>query len=196
MELLDEVNDLSEVGSEWQGLYTQADNGIWRLGKPEDTSGLKSALSKEREARKKLEKDMRKVDNPDEELKALRSEVETLKTEKIENGVKKTLRMDALKAGVKEEHVNDVVSLTRGLFNINDDGEIATEDGKSPAKFFSGQYKKDRPVFYKGPGKSGSAAFASLGKRHPKGDDELFEEARKNNDLETMVMLKNKNRRL
>jgi len=163
MELADQVTDLSEVSSEWQALYKQEGDG-WVLKGPEDTSGLKSALAKEREARKKLEKKMKNTQDPDEELETLRSAVEEYKTKERERGIKDTLRAAAIKSGIREEHIDKVITLTRSQFVVTEDGGIATEDGKSAERFFSGAYKKAEPIFYKGPGKSGSGAAPNLGK--------------------------------
>lgn len=74
------------------------------------------------------------------------------------------IRAAAVKAGVIEDDLDDVLTLTRGRFDLDEDGEIIVKDekgqdsGLTPEKFFAGEFKEKRPKFFKAPVSSGSGA--------------------------------------
>lgn len=98
---------------------------------------------------------------------------------KIRNMVIDTrVRSAALKAGVLADDLDDVVTLTRARFDLDDTEKVVVLDADgepsmmSVEKFFAEEFKKAKPKFYAGSGASGSGADRSAALRNT-GDQPL-----------------------
>lgn len=70
----------------------------------------------------------------------------------------------AIKAGVSKDIVDDVVSLTRGKFSLDDNNKVVVvdDDGDTtyttPTEFYNTDYKKLKPAYYEAADISGSGS--------------------------------------
>jgi flagellar hook-basal body complex protein FliE len=192
MALEETVTSLEGIDEAFHDLYVEKD-GKFNI----DISGLKSALTKERTTRKTLEKKLNtgnEEDPPDvEELKVqLKQANNSIKSMKVTSKVKNT----ALAAGVDADYVDDVITLTKGNFSLNSDGDVIMVDadgeptGKSVSNFFKADFKKAKPRYYSGSGKQGSGAQQNLGNEGPLSFNGKLEKAKRVGNLQEMIRLK------
>lgn len=80
------------------------------------------------------------------------------------------IRRAVVKAGVFADDVDDVLTLTRGRFSLDDNFNVVVKDDSGNASettvdaFFGEVFKKQKPKFYQGTNASGSGSPAGKGK--------------------------------
>ena len=196
------LENLDGIDDAQKQLYVERD-GKFHLDVDgvEDTTGLKSALEKERAARREFEKKYGALKNVDpDEYAKLKREAEEREQKKLEDkgefeklrekwaqkeeqmktdyekklsekdGLLKKLvledrmRQAALKAGIRPDRIDDVMSLTSARANMDDSGaiRILDENGdpttETPFDFYAKTYKSARPDYFVGSNASGSGA--------------------------------------
>lgn len=192
MPLEEIVDSLEGIDENYHDLYVKNDDGKFEI----NIDGLKSALAKERNTRKKLEKKTNDKDTQDPDLESLKNELQeannTIKNMKVSS----TLKNAALSAGVDADYVDDVISLTKSNFNLSEDGSVIHVDadgeptGKSPDNFFNSNFKKSKPRFYTSSGRSGSGSQSSQSGNNPLTYDGKVQKAIQEKDVEALVHLK------
>lgn len=191
MPLEEVVDSLEGIDEQYQDLYTKNQEGKYEI----NISGMKSALQKERDARKQYEKKLKDIDGSsqtDEELKKqLESAQSTIKDMKIES----TLKNSAVQSGIDKDYVDDVVALTKNNFNIDEEGDVVRVDnkgnptGKKVEDFFEIEFKKSKPRFYNNSGRKGGGASADVGDNLGTPEGEL-QKAKQSKDLNKLIKLK------
>lgn len=194
MALEENVASLEGIDEAYHDLYVENSEGTFDI----NISGLQSAIKKERLARKKLEKAVGKKQEPaatDEELQnQLKEAQSTIKSMKVGGKVKSV----ALGAGIDPEYIDDVMSLTKGNFALDDAGSVVVIDadgeptGQTVEKYFKTDYKKLKPRFYNGSGKSGSGSQGDLGNADPLSYNGQVKKALETKDTLKLINLKNK----
>ena len=164
MALEETIDTLDGIDEQYKDLYVEGSDGKFKI----DISGLKSALAKERSLKKALEKKVAANsvgDEPDTET--LKNELKAAKDTIMNMTVKGTIKTAAIKAGVDPEYVDDVITLTHSKFKIDETGEMVMLDdngestGKNVDSFFLNDFKKSKPRYFVGSGKSGSGSHGS-----------------------------------
>jgi hypothetical protein len=195
MPLEENVETLDGIDEAYHALYVENSEGTFDI----NITGLQSALTKERNARKKLEKQVKTKQEPtitDEELQnQLKEAQSTIKNMKIGSEVKSL----ALGAGIDPEYIDDVMALTKGNFGLDDTGSVVVVDadgdptGQTVEKFFKIDYKKLKPRFYNGSGRSGSGSQGNLGNADPNSYGGQVKKAIEAGSTLDLIRLKNKN---
>ena len=164
MALEEIIDTLDVVDEQYKDLYVEGSDGKFKI----DISGLKSALAKERSLKKALEKKVAANSIGDEpNAEALKNELKAAKDTIMNMTVKGTIKTAAIKAGVDPEYVDDVITLTHSKFKIDETGEMVMLDdngestGKNVDSFFLNDFKKSKPRYFVGSGKSGSGSHGS-----------------------------------
>lgn len=159
MPLEETVESLDGISEEYQDLYVEQEDGKFKI----DISGLKSAVQKERNLRKKAEKAKANVDDiPDlAEITVKLDEANaTIKDMKMGTQMKTA----ALAAGVHPDYLDDVITLTKGNFGLDDKGNVVHLDtdgepsGMDAGKYFNNSFKKAKPIYFTSSGKQGGGA--------------------------------------
>jgi DNA repair exonuclease SbcCD ATPase subunit len=165
-----EVDALDAVPEPLRPFYEERDGKFVLPVQVDDPAPLKEALRKEREAhreaRRKLEALERKIrpvadaEADDPRIVALRKELEELRREREEieaarqrERVQYSLKEWALAAGVAPAHVNNLLKLLDGRYELRGneivfldaDGTPVADD---PASFFGKRLQKEFPFFY------------------------------------------------
>jgi len=164
MALEEIIDTLDVVDEQYKDLYVEGSDGKFKI----DISGLKSALAKERSLKKALEKKVAANSVGDEpNTETLKNELKAAKDTIMNMTVKGTIKTAAIKAGVDPEYVDDVITLTHSKFKIDETGEMVMVDdngestGKNVDSFFLNDFKKSKPRYFVGSGKSGSGSHGS-----------------------------------
>ncbi len=164
MALEEIIDTLDVVDEQYKDLYVEGSDGKFKI----DISGLKSALAKERSLKKALEKKVAANSIGDEpNAEALKNELKAAKDTIMNMTVKGTIKTAAIKAGVDPDYVDDVIALTQSKFKVDETGEIVMLDdngeftGKNVDSFFINDFKKSKPRYFVGSGKSGSGSHGS-----------------------------------
>ena len=164
MALEEIIDTLDGVDERYKDLYVEGSDGKFKI----DISGLKSALAKERSLKKALEKKVAANSVGDEpNTETLKNELKAAKDTIMNMTVKGTIKTAAIKAGVDPEYVDDVITLTHSKFKIDETGEMVMVDdngestGKNEDSFFLNDFKKSKPRYFVGSGKSGSGSHGS-----------------------------------
>ncbi len=164
MALEEIIDTLDVVDEQYKDLYVEGSDGKFKI----DISGLKSALAKERSLKKALEKKVAANSVGDEpNTETLKNELKAAKDTIMNMTVKGTIKTAAIKAGVDPEYVDDVITLTHSKFKIDETGEMVMLDdngestGKNVDSFFLNDFKKSKPRYFVGSGKSGSGSHGS-----------------------------------
>lgn len=164
MALEETIDTLDVVDEQYKDLYVEGSDGKFKI----DISGLKSALAKERSLKKALEKKVAANSVGDEpNTETLKNELKAAKDTIMNMTVKGTIKTAAIKAGVDPEYVDDVITLTHSKFKIDETGEMVMVDdngestGKNVDSFFLNDFKKSKPRYFVGSGKSGSGSHGS-----------------------------------
>jgi len=193
MALEEIVDNLEKVDEKYHDLYVENSDGKFEV----NIGGLKSALNKERLAKKELEKKLKTKDDtggdPDvEELKLeLKSAKEAITNMKIHGKIKSA----AIAAGIDPNYVDDVVQLTKGNFTIGDDGKVVSIDAdgnlnqKSVDNFFKIDFKKSKPRYFLNTGRKGGGTHDSED-FVPLSFDGKLDKAIKNKDAKSLIKLK------
>lgn len=192
MALEETVDTLEGIDEAYHDLYVENSDGKFEI----NISGLQSALTKERSARKKLEKQSKGNNDPsNDELKKQFEEAQsTIKNMKV--GAK--VRSAALSAGVDPEYIDDVMALTKGNFGLDDKENVIMVDadgdptGKSVEQYFTTDYKKNKPRFYNKSGKTGSGSQTDLLGADPNSYDGRVKKAVESKDTLELIRQKNK----
>jgi len=193
MPLEENVATLEGIDEAYHALYVENAEGTFDI----NITGLQSALTKERNARKKLEKQVSKKEptTTDEDLQnQLKEAQSTIKSMKVGGKVKSV----ALGAGVDPEYIDDVMSLTKGNFALDDTGSVVVVDadgvptGQSIEKYFTTDYKKLKPRFYNSSGKSGSGSQGNLSSTDPLSYNGQLKKAIETKSTLDIIKLKNK----
>lgn len=164
MALEETIDTLDGIDEQYKDLYVEGSDGKFKI----DISGLKSALTKERSLKKALEKKVAANSVGDEpNTETLKNELKAAKDTIMNMTVKGTIKTAAIKAGVDPEYVDDVITLTHSKFKIDETGEMVMLDdngestGKNVDSFFLNDFKKSKPRYFVGSGKSGSGSHGS-----------------------------------
>lgn len=193
MALEEIVDSLEKVDEKYHDLYVENQDGKFEV----NIGGLKSALNKERLAKKELEKKLKTKDDgtgdPDiEELKLeLKSAKEAITNMKIHGKIKSA----AIAAGIDPNYVDDVVQLTKSNFTIGDDGRVVSVDAdgnvsqKSVDNFFKLDFKRSKPRYFLNSGKKGSGSTSDEDVI-PLSFDGKLEKAIKGKDAKSLIKLK------
>jgi len=186
------IDNLEGVEEKYQDLYVKNSDGKFEI----NIDGLKSTLAKERVARKKLEKQISTKQDPDldsvelqNQLKEAKSTINTMKiTSKLKN--------IAITAGIDAEYVDDVITLTKGNFGLNEEGAVVIVDAdgepteKSVENFFSNDFKKKKPRFYIGTGRTGGGSQPNLDGDLPLSHEGKIKKALAEKNLAALIHLK------
>lgn len=162
MALEEIIDTLDGVDERYKDLYIEGEDGKFKI----DLSGLKSALAKERTLRKTLEKKAAAIDGGggDPDIEVIKNELKAAKDTITNMTIRGKVKTAAIKAGVDPEYVDDVITLTQSKFKIDETGNIAVLDdsgeftGKNVDTFFMNDFKKSKPRYFVGSGKSGSGS--------------------------------------
>ena len=164
MALEEIIDTLDVVDEQYKDLYVEGSDGKFKI----DISGLKSALAKERSLKKALEKKVAANSVGDEpNTETLKNELKAAKDTIMNMTVKGTIKTSAIKAGVDPDYVDDVIALTQSKFKVDETGEVVMLDdngeftGKNVDSFFLNDFKKSKPRYFVGSGKSGSGSHGS-----------------------------------
>jgi len=169
----DEYNRLKEKAKEWETEKEQKEReALEAKGKYEE------ALEKTKNTYSKEIADL-KADY-DKKLNALNESVENAQKSKRDYILTDKVRRSILKSGVFAEDVEDVLTLTRNRFSLNDKNEVVVKDEIGNKiditldNFFGESFKKAKPKFYQGTNSSGSGTPAGGSKGNAKmGEKEL-----------------------
>lgn len=195
MPLNETVDSLDGVDERYHGLYVEKD-GKFEI----DISGLQSALTKERDEKKLLQKeasDLRKTlkssKSADEMVNDLKNQLEQRDAKIVDITMKNEIRKAALNNGISKDYVDDVVELTKGRFSMDGDRVVVLDRNGDPTNsslntFFSGEFKKGKPRFYDGDRMEGSGTPPHS--RSGTNGNDAYEAARKAGD--TLGMIKSK----
>ena len=192
MPLEETVETLDKIDEKYHDLYVENDDGKFEI----NITGLKSALTKERKANKLLEKKLNKKSNDDPDVEALKLEIKTANSTIKNMKMLGKIKSAALSAGVEADCVDDVLTLTKGNFGINDEGQVVTVDadgeatGKSLSNYFNGEFKKNKPRYYSGSGKSGGGSQSNLNSDGTLSYSGKIGKAITDRDLTSLVQLK------
>lgn len=106
----------------------------------------------------------------EKKLKKSTEAVERSESDKKNYILDDKIRRAVTKAGVFAEDVDDVLTLTRGRFALDDNFNVVVKDDSGNASettidaFFGEVFKKQKPKFYQGTNASGSGSPAGKGK--------------------------------
>lgn len=164
MPLEEIIETLDGVDESYRDLYVENDDGKFQI----DISGLKSALTKERGLNKALKKKVAALDDGDEpDIEELKNELTRAKDTINNMTVRGKVKTAALQAGVDPEYVEDVLTLTQGKFKLDDTGDVVVLDSsgeissKTVDTFFKGDFKRTKPRYFTGSGRTGSGSQGS-----------------------------------
>jgi len=155
-------------------------NGVKKFEKLLDIEGFevdsveellaKAAGNGDPEAIERLQREHeKKLARKDEEITSLKGESDATKKNLTNVIVANHLTTAAIDAGVIKGSIDDVVSLTRSNFNLDDSGKVQVLDGDgdpmgiTPKEFFENVYKDKKPHFFEAANASGSGAPHSAG---------------------------------
>jgi len=191
MALEETVDNLDGVDSKYKDLYVENSDGKFEV----DISGLKSALTKERELKKAFEKKVTKLTNvPDPDKDELKTQLKTAIDKISDMSIRGKVKTAAIKAGIDPDYVDDVVLLTKGKFKEDDAGDIISVDssgtptGRNVEAFFKNDFKKSKPRYFVSSGRKGTGAQSS--DILPTTFDGKLTKAIKAGDVSTLVKLK------
>ena len=192
MALEEIVDSLEKVDEKYHDLYVENADGKFEVS----IVGLKSALTKERLAKKELEKKLKVKDDDsgDPDIEELKKELKQAKEAIVNNKIFDKIKSSAIAAGVDPNYVDDVVQLTRASFSIGDDGKVAFVDAdgvqqKSVESFFKIDFKKSKPRYFLNSGRKGGGASDSED-TIPLSFNGKLEKAIKTKDTKSLVKLK------
>jgi flagellar hook-basal body complex protein FliE len=191
MALEETVDNLDGVDSKYKDLYVENSDGKFEV----NISGLKSALTKERELKKEFEKKVTKLANvPDPDKDELKTQLKTAIDKISDMSIRGKVKTAAIKAGIDPDYVDDVVLLTKGKFKEDDAGDIISVDssgtptGRNVEAFFKNDFKKSKPRYFVSSGRKGTGAQSS--DILPTTFDGKLTKAIKAGDVSTLVKLK------
>lgn len=192
MALEEVVDSLEGISEEYKDLYVKGDDGKFKI----DIGGLKSAVQKERNLRKTLEKKILKKDDNTPDVDKVVKELETAKKEIRQMRIGSKVKNTALSAGVDADYVDDVIALTQHNFDLDDEGNVVhLGDDKQPSglsveKFFNTSFKTAKPRFYISTGRKGSGAQTDLSNVNPLSHEGKLQKARESGDIKSIIDLK------
>ena len=164
MPLEETVETLEGIDEKYVDLYVENEDGKFQI----DISGLKSALVKERGLNKALKKKVADLDGGDEpDVELLKTELNKAKDTINNMTIRGKVKSSAIKAGIDPEYVDDVITLTQGRFKLDETGDIVVvgddgeASGKSVDSFFRNDFKRNKPRYFTGSGRTGSGSQGS-----------------------------------
>lgn len=164
MALEEIVDSLDGIDDKYKDLYVENEDGKFEV----NIGGLKSALTKERAAKKALEKKLTSFNTGDDpDIETLKVELTKAKDTINNMTIRGKIKSSAIKAGIDPEYVDDVIILTQGNFKIDETGDIVCVDkdgeitGKSVDAFFKTDFIKAKPRYFVGSGRTGSGSHGS-----------------------------------
>jgi hypothetical protein len=165
MALEETIDTLEGVDEKYQDLYVENSDGKFEI----NIGGLKSALTKERTLKKALEKKVANLDKSGDEpdIEALKNELMGAKDTINNMTIKGKVKSEAIKAGIDPEYVDDVITLTKSNFKLDETGDIVCVDkngeatGKNVGAFFRSDFKKNKPRYFVSSGRQGSGSHNS-----------------------------------
>jgi hypothetical protein len=188
------IDSIDGVDDQYKDLYIKNTEGKFEI----NISGLKTALNNERVARKKLEKQLNSTASPDDDVVTLQTKLteanNMIKGIKLDTQLKKA----AITAGVDPDYVDDVISLTKGNFDLSEDGDVMVINNKGEAinksveSFFKSDFKKTKPRYYITTGRTGGGMLpnSSGGVNEPLSGRGKLDKAIQEKDLNTLIHLK------
>lgn len=193
-EILDNLDGLDE---KYKDLYVENSDGKFEIS----IDGLKSALVKERAAKKELEKkvsSLSKKDTPDPTIDELQLELKQAQTTINDMKIHSKMKSAALAAGVDPDYVDDVVQLTKGGFKIDGDNVVGVDiDGsinnKTLDNFFKNEFKRNKPRFFVSSGRSGAGSHGSDDDGAPLSESGKIQKAIKDKNITELIKLKQSN---
>lgn len=190
MPLNEIVDNLDGIDEKYHDLYIENSDGKFEV----NIDGLKSALNKERQLKKELEKKLKTNDSGDPDINELREELKTAKNAITNMEINGKIRNAAVSAGVDPDYVEDVIQLTKNNFTIGDNGNVINidVDGNQTQKtvdhFFKNDFKRSKPRFFLNSGRKGGGAHD--GDVIPLSLEGKLDKAIKGKDVKTMIQLK------
>lgn len=191
MPLEETVETLDGVDERYKDLYVENADGKFEI----DITGLKSALTKERGLNKALKKKVADLDGGDEpDIELLKNELSKAKDTINNMTIRGKVKSSAIKAGIDPEYVDDVITLTQGRFKLDETGDIVVigDDGESSGKsvdtFFRNDFKRNKPRYFTGSGRTGSGSQGS--DAIPTSYDGKLNKAIKDGNIAEVVRLK------
>jgi len=182
------VDNLEGVEDKYKDLYVENSDGKFEV----NITGLKSALTKERGLKKDFETKYNKLNNVDTppDVDALTLQLKTANDTITNMAIKGKIKTAALKAGVDKDYIDDIVTLTKGSFKVDDTGEITNKDGDTIDidGYFKNDFKKSKPRYYVSSGRKGSGAVGS--DTAPVSYDGKINKALKDRNVSEIVRLK------
>lgn len=192
MPLEEVVTSLEGISDEYRDLYVEQSDGSFKV----DISGLKSAVQQERKLRKAAEK-KGKTEDTSPDLDEVKKQLDAANTIIKDMKIGSQMKAAALSAGVHPEYLDDVISLTKGNFGLDESGSVVhmgsdgEPSGISADKFFTNNFKKNKPIFFTNSGRQGSGAQNS-DSSYPLSDTAKLEKAIKSGDTKSIIALKQK----
>lgn len=194
MPLNENVETLEGIDEAYHDLYVENAEGTFDI----NITGLKTALNKERATNKKLSKKLNVTLTPDPDAQELQNQLKeatsTIKNMKVGSKVKSA----ALKAGIDPDYVDDVISLTKGNFGLDDAGNVVMVDaegdptGQTLDRYFDAEFKKSKPRFYNSSGRQGSGIQPNINGDGPLSYKGKLQKAIAAKDTLEVIRLKNK----
>ncbi len=170
-ELLEDVDALrARLVGETESEEEEEEEGKGKGADPGKGKGVNAAALRrkwEEEARVEREK-------MEETIKGLKSALTGVQLDAL-------VETAALASGVNPKRVSDVMKVTKGQFELDEDGEPVVLDddghptGKTLAKWFGGSFKDDRPWFFDATGSTGSSKSTETGQARTATGDEAME---------------------
>lgn len=188
------IDSIDGIDDQYKDLYVKNTEGKFEI----NITGLKTALNNERIARKKLEKQLNTSNTPDDDVTTLQSKLteanNTIKKIKLNTQLKNV----AISSGIDPDYVDDVISLTKGNFDLSEDGEVIVINNKgevinkSVDSFFKSDFKKTKPRYYVTTNRTGGGMLpnSSGGVNQPLSVTNKIEKAIQEKDLRTLIHLK------
>lgn len=192
MALEETVGSLDGISEEYHDLYVPTEDGKFKI----DITGLKSAVQKERNLRKQIEKQSKKAADETPDVEEIKTELvkaqNIIKDMKIGGKIKDA----ALAAGVHQDYVDDVMTLTKGNFSLDEDGNVmcvgadGQPSGVDVDKFFGTKFKSTKPIYYVNTGRKGGGAQGGLDGGGPLSLEGKVTKAIQNKNTTDLVNLK------
>ena len=194
MALEEIVDSIDTIDDRYKDLYVKNSEGKFEI----NITGLKTALNSERATRKNLEKQLNTSTPGDDDVVTLQNELTKAKTTIKSIRLETKLKNVAIASGIDPDYVDDVISLTKGNFDLSEDNEVMVINdkgellNKSVDSFFKSDFKKTKPRYYIASNRTGGGMLpnSSGGVDQPLSVTGKIEKAKQDKDLQTLIHLK------
>ena len=198
MPLEEIVDSIDTIDDRYKDLYVKNSEGKFEI----NITGLKTALNSERATRKNLEKQLNTSTPGDDDVVTLQNELTKAKTTIKSIRLETKLKNVAIASGIDPDYVDDVISLTKGNFDLSEDNEVMVINdrgellNKSVDSFFKSDFKKTKPRYYVTTNRTGGGMLpnSSGGVDQPLSVTGKIEKAIQEKDLRTLIHLKHNKR--